>query len=411
MNIQHDKNVLTLLGHPRKDIDRFKRKNNTKLLPKRDGLTDTKLVDKLIRTKAHEIPQLLPRLSTDFAQISVKGNLTRKRRQHQRQKAKMVINEKQLQDLDIEKWLKITGRFSDSELNIREKRALKTWFDRLDRDKSGEIDSQELADPLLSTGLARSMSEVNTLFKSIDQDKSNGVGFDEFVSAMKRKNNLSHGLSNIKLDQKRKQGPVKSVDLRRKNYHDKNQPQAFKNERSLNPIIQLTERVNVNVMDTSSSLCLERRKLLLDATMGEAERRQRAFQKVDQWREDVKRMDGFAKTKKLREISGVIHQLEVNKLEKQKIVAAMEGVLERLKEDGNKDSSNVVRRIKTTREKESIRKRNVNMLAQDTMNVSRTGGRLALAYPRTREPSIPSLVGISRNSVINKISYYITSIL
>lgn len=36
-------------------------------------------------------------------------------------------------------------------------------FDSLDRDGSGEIDSSELAHPLLSTGLARSSQEVADL--------------------------------------------------------------------------------------------------------------------------------------------------------------------------------------------------------------------------------------------------------
>lgn len=67
-----------------------------------------------------------------------------------------------------------------------QKLKLKTWFDFIDADGSGEIDVDELEDPLTSLGLATTHDEVQRLVDAVDDDKSGEIGFEEFVSVITR---------------------------------------------------------------------------------------------------------------------------------------------------------------------------------------------------------------------------------
>ncbi len=358
------------------------------------------------------IPLLLPRIkqtTTTCPPVLLTEKIVRKRRLPIGQRKELRSNYKQLQDADMEKWL---GRFPEAQWRIKEKRALKVWFDKLDTDQSGEIDVEELADPLLSTGLAKNMSEVRSLIRRVDEDRSNGIGFQEFLTVMKsnkettnkrvfksqgsKKGKVDEQISRVKRIKRQTDSTTekwtKVMDLA--DYGRK--PKAKKKKKKpLNPIVQLSERRQNDAMDMSSSLCLERRKLLLDATMGESERRQRAFTKVQRWRNEMKGMKGAAKFKKLRDISKVVQQMEVNQAEKENVVQAMKGVLSRALESS--PDSDVIRAqavTKTAAQKESIRRRNVLMLTRDTRKIGQNGGRHALVLPRTRTPSLPTILSI-----------------
>ena len=52
-----------------------------------------------------------------------------------------------------------------------QRQELKKWFDFLDADHSGEIDLEELEDPLLSTGIASSRKELEALLARVDSDQ------------------------------------------------------------------------------------------------------------------------------------------------------------------------------------------------------------------------------------------------
>lgn len=65
---------------------------------------------------------------------------------------------------------------------------LKSWFDFLDEDGSGEIEIAELSDPLLSTGLVANHRELAELFTFIDTDGSGDIDIWEFMSALKPTN-------------------------------------------------------------------------------------------------------------------------------------------------------------------------------------------------------------------------------
>jgi solute carrier family 14 (urea transporter) len=67
---------------------------------------------------------------------------------------------------------------------------LRYIFDAIDRDRSGELSTQELANHLQSAGKAFSERELTYLFKSIDRDGSGEIDFEEFGELMLRHRRL-----------------------------------------------------------------------------------------------------------------------------------------------------------------------------------------------------------------------------
>lgn len=82
------------------------------------------------------------------------------------------------------RWLNKHGRTSQLK-EIREKTVLmRHWFESLDADGSGEVGLNELEDPLVSVGLARSRDDVQKLIDEVDKDGKGEVTFNEFLSLM-----------------------------------------------------------------------------------------------------------------------------------------------------------------------------------------------------------------------------------
>jgi len=52
------------------------------------------------------------------------------------------------------------------------------------QDGSGEISTDELEDPLLSTGIAKTVADVEALVEEVDKDGSREIGFAEFLSVL-----------------------------------------------------------------------------------------------------------------------------------------------------------------------------------------------------------------------------------
>ena len=75
-------------------------------------------------------------------------------------------------------WLKRRGKSNDA--LMQELRLMKTWFEFIDADGSGEIGLDELEEPLISVGLARSQAECKELMDGKDE-----ISFQEFVKIMK----------------------------------------------------------------------------------------------------------------------------------------------------------------------------------------------------------------------------------
>ena len=58
-------------------------------------------------------------------------------------------------------------------------RLMKTWFEFLDADGSGEVGLEELEDPLVSVGLARSREDVEDLVKLVDKSGNGEINLKE----------------------------------------------------------------------------------------------------------------------------------------------------------------------------------------------------------------------------------------
>ena len=71
-------------------------------------------------------------------------------------------------------WLKVhkATQYQRVKDNAEMKKELKSWFDFLDKDGSGEITVEELEDPLISMGLAKNRAEVESLVNKVDWDGS-----------------------------------------------------------------------------------------------------------------------------------------------------------------------------------------------------------------------------------------------
>lgn len=92
-------------------------------------------------------------------------------------------------NLDELKWLEhrwLDKHGKNSQLKeLREKMTLmRRWFESLDADGSGEVGLDELEDPLVSVGLARSRDDVQKLIDEVDKDGRGEVTFDQFLHLM-----------------------------------------------------------------------------------------------------------------------------------------------------------------------------------------------------------------------------------
>lgn len=82
------------------------------------------------------------------------------------------------------RWLNKHGKHSQLK-EFREKMMLmRRWFESLDADGSGEVGLNELEDPLVSVGLARSRDDVQKLIDEVDREGKGEVTFDEFLHLM-----------------------------------------------------------------------------------------------------------------------------------------------------------------------------------------------------------------------------------
>eukprot|EP00979_Chaetoceros_neogracilis_P001456 scaffold249_cov262-Chaetoceros_neogracile.AAC.23 len=305
-----------------------------------------------------------------------------KESQFKPRKRKRLVKKKlqlELHEAQVEKWLESTGRFPQNRWKVEQKRTMKVWFERIDKDGSGEIDVDELADPLLSTGLAKTMTQVSNLVKEIDGDESSGIDFQEFLVVMKKdnigsENQSSHDLSN---------GPENWSAM--PNNNKQGNRKKDKDQRTVkNPIVEFTRRQDSEHMDLKSVVSRERRKLLLDATMSQIERREKAYEQINRWRSQGK----------LKDVSTLIQRLEVDRVENESFVEAMTEMLSKMQtEDGRSAiDENQDRHIRTPAHQAMLKERNVSMLRRENEKQVHGLTRRAIVYPRTRNPSLPSLM-------------------
>lgn len=85
---------------------------------------------------------------------------------------------------DLERWghkrnMKVAQNYSNLE-----KRTLRRWFEELDFDGSGEVNVEELQDPMLSSGILKTREQVVRVLANVDKNNTQGIDFQEFLLAL-----------------------------------------------------------------------------------------------------------------------------------------------------------------------------------------------------------------------------------
>lgn len=196
--------------------------------------------------------------------------------------------EEKLEDLrqeEIEHWCDKHGTTPNEKYTNKEKRMLRKWFKALDYDGSGEVNVEELQDPMLSSGILKTREQVVRVLANVDKNNTLGIDFEEFLLA----------LSANKLADQRK---IKKLQQMSADPH----------------------------FDTDTLITAERRGKLIKSILRRCEERQRAMEKL------YRKYDKPKLTKKEREQFTV----EREKLEEEqsrsiylhlKYVHALEGVI------------------------------------------------------------------------------------
>jgi Ca2+-binding EF-hand superfamily protein len=117
-------------------------------------------------------------------------NLLRTRESRRQKKDWLARVERglRLQDREItaRRWLLRRGAMTGSDFSPAERSELRRWFDVLDTDGGGDIDLAELAAPLLSTGIASSITQVRAIIQKNEIEEGGGIDFESFQRLLKR---------------------------------------------------------------------------------------------------------------------------------------------------------------------------------------------------------------------------------
>jgi calcium-binding protein CML len=83
-----------------------------------------------------------------------------------------------------EMWCKSRGKEINEKYTNLEKRMLRKWFKELDYDGSGEVNVEELQDPMLSSGILKTREQVVRVLANVDRNGTMGIDFEEFLIAL-----------------------------------------------------------------------------------------------------------------------------------------------------------------------------------------------------------------------------------
>lgn len=89
-----------------------------------------------------------------------------------------------LRQEECEKWCRSRGKDINEKYTNLEKRMLRKWFKELDYDGSGEVNVEELQDPMLSSGILKTREQVVRVLANVDKNNTMGIDFEEFLVAI-----------------------------------------------------------------------------------------------------------------------------------------------------------------------------------------------------------------------------------
>lgn len=84
----------------------------------------------------------------------------------------------------LEQWCSSHGKDVRQKYTNKEKRMLRRWFQQLDNDGSGEVNVEELQDPMLSSGILKTREQVVRVLANVDKNNTMGIDFEEFLLAL-----------------------------------------------------------------------------------------------------------------------------------------------------------------------------------------------------------------------------------
>jgi len=181
-------------------------------------------------------------------------------RRDQRTRARR--SSKHVKRQDQAEWAARRSLNGGSHLGLAQIRSLLEYFQAIDKDGSGDISLMELADPLLTTGLADSIHECVEIFSSIDSDGSGEIDFHEFLQLITIK---SSGRLARERERKRRQESGAACLQRQLSEKD---AEAAKGKAS--GILAVLERLSsekVAATSLTTAIGVERRKFLIHAVM------------------------------------------------------------------------------------------------------------------------------------------------
>ncbi|KAJ8605176.1 hypothetical protein CTAYLR_000378 [Chrysophaeum taylorii] len=92
---------------------------------------------------------------------------------------------------------------------VKDRRRLRSLFEKLDADNSGQISAEELIGPLIGAGMANSEADVRSFVRSVDADRSGLIDLNEFLDAME----AAHKRSLSKPKKISQTGAMRLVDM------------------------------------------------------------------------------------------------------------------------------------------------------------------------------------------------------
>ena len=143
---------------------------------------------------------------------------------------------------------------------VAQKRNLKLWFDSMDKDGGGEISVEELEDPLLSTGIAKSTAEVEQLIAAVDKDGTREIGFEEFLHVLRPPPPSPPHIGKHKKSKAKKLPEVKSKRGGSNQAHEKKHG---------NKIVQLQKLQQKGSLSMDTIICQQRRQRIINAVMND----------------------------------------------------------------------------------------------------------------------------------------------
>jgi len=175
---------------------------------------------------------------------------------------KRMINDtqRQLREESQENWLLRRKRGITGGFTCQQKRKLRKWFDSLDDDGSGEISAEELRDPLISFGLAKTEEDVIRIITDTDTDGSGEIGFAEFLQALRGQNRVR--------GPPKAQNTLKPLPLTKRQKRGKERKQ--KKKKKDHAMARLQEAQDSAVLGMDSLLAMERRRIVFDKITREA---------------------------------------------------------------------------------------------------------------------------------------------